>query len=133
MIALFATGTECMPALVDALVTVAQNVFTDLGLHAIGFLAKCAQWLSETSEKRAAHARKEQLLTLNMSPTADALPSVAEFPEASADAAGPFRISEQSPDLNVWVCILRGLAHLISDKRLEVHFFSFVSSFVLQQ
>jgi hypothetical protein len=113
-----------MPALVDALVTVAQNAFTDLGLHAIGFLAKCAQWLSETSEERDAHARKEQLLPRTMSPTADTLPPVAEFPEESTDAAGPFRISEQSPDLNVWVCILRGLAQLISDKRLEVEIFS---------
>jgi hypothetical protein len=117
-----ATGTDCLPALVDALVTVGSSPFTDLSLQAVEYLSKCAAWLSESREAREA-ARALMDAQGHAADVRTATGDADQAPAAVAAAAVPVannRISEHSPDLNVWVCLLRGLAQLISDKRLEI-------------
>ena len=104
----------------DCLAQFGLNIFTDVCLHALAHLSRCAHWLGNGHSNNISNIDSNGSSSDNISiPTVSPTPSSSSTGDninTSPNPALPFiyHVDDSSSDLTVWLCTLRAMAQMVS-------------------
>ena len=99
----------------DCLAQFGLNVFTDVCLHALAHLSRCAHWLGNghSVDPNTVVSSGEYAVSSISSTIVSPTPSFAGDTISVAPQTAAYHVDDSSSDLTVWLCTLRAMAQMV--------------------